>query len=48
MIVLGVGGLHAQWLPEKTNRLVNDYSGILSESQRIGLEQRLVAFNDST
>lgn len=48
VIVLGVGGLHAQWLPEKTNRLVNDYSGILSESQRSGLEQRLVAFNDST
>ncbi len=36
------------WLPEKTNRLVNDYSGILSEAQRNTLEQRLVAFNDST
>ena len=42
--------LNAQtgWLPEKTNRLVNDYSGILSETQRSTLEQRLVAFNDST
>ena len=39
---------HAEWLPTKTNRLVNDYSGILSESQRNTLEQRLVAFNDST
>ncbi len=39
---------HAEWLPAKTNRLVNDYSGILSESQRNTLEQRLVAFNDST
>ena len=36
------------WLPEKTNRLVNDYSGILSDGQRNTLEQRLVAFNDST
>ncbi|MGX8714008.1 MAG: TPM domain-containing protein [bacterium] len=38
----------AEWLPAKTNRLVNDYSGILSKSQRNTLEQRLVAFNDST
>lgn len=38
----------AGWLPEKTNRLVNDYSGILSVDQRNTLEQRLVAFNDST
>lgn len=40
--------VQAQWLPEKTNQLVNDYSGILSEQQRTTLEQRLVAFNDST
>ena len=39
---------HAEWLPQKSNRLVNDYSGILSESQRNTLEQRLVAFADST
>ena len=38
----------AQWLPEKTNCLVNDYSQILSEEQRNTLEHRLVAFNDST
>lgn len=31
-----------------TNRLVNDYSGILSAEERINLESRLVAFNDST
>lgn len=36
------------WMPEKTNRLVNDYSGILTEQQRTTLEQRLVAFNDTT
>ena len=40
--------LHAEWLPEKSNRLVNDYSGMLSESQRDALERRLVAFDDST
>lgn len=39
---------HAEWLPAKSNRLVNDYSTILSSSQLEKLEQRLVAFNDST
>lgn len=39
---------HAEWLPTKTQRLVNDYSQILSEKERNTLEQRLVAFNDST
>lgn len=38
----------AQWLPEKTNRLVNDYSHVLSDDQREQLERHLVAFNDST
>lgn len=38
----------AEWLPEKSNRLVNDYSGMLSEQQVSDLEQRLVAFNDTT
>ena len=46
--MLASGVSHAQWMPEKTNRLVNDYSGILSETQRNTLEQRLVTFNDST
>ncbi len=36
------------WCPEPTNRLVNDYSGILSPSDRETLERRLVAFDDST
>ena len=38
----------AQWMPERTNRLVNDYSGVLTEAQRGVLERRLVDFNDST
>ena len=42
------GAAHAEWLPEKSNRLVNDYSGMLSDAQVQTLEQRLVAFNDST
>ena len=37
-----------EWLPEKSNRLVNDYSGMLTAEQVQTLEQRLVAFNDST
>lgn len=50
LAVLTVGTVAAQsgWLPEKTQRLVNDYSGVLSDSQRDALEHRLVAFNDST
>ena len=24
------GPLHAEWLPERSNRLVNDYSGMLT------------------
>ena len=38
----------SEWIPKKSNRLVNDYSHILTESQLTTLEQRLVAFNDST
>ena len=38
----------AEWLPERTNQLVNDYSQILTADQRNTLEKRLVAFNDST
>lgn len=36
------------WCPEPTNRLVNDYGNVLSPEQRETLEQRLVAFDDST
>lgn len=37
-----------EWTPEKTDRFVNDYSQILTQEQHDALEQRLVAFNDST
>ncbi|WP_411274372.1 TPM domain-containing protein [Daejeonella sp.] len=38
----------AQTFPAKPNRLVNDYTQTLSEGQANQLEQKLVAFNDST
>lgn len=39
----------AQWLPPKSDRLANDYSGfILTAEQLADLEQRLRAFDDST
>lgn len=40
--------LFAQTFPEKPNRLVNDYTQTLSPEQINQLEQKLVAFNDST
>ena len=48
LLALSVLPAHAQWLPEKSNHLVNDYTQILSTSECNQLEQRLVAFNDST
>jgi len=36
------------WVPEKQNRLVNDLYGLFSQDQVNALEQRLVAFDDST
>ncbi|MFA6946387.1 MAG: TPM domain-containing protein [Pedobacter sp.] len=40
--------LPAQTFPEKPNRLVNDYTQTLSPDQINQLEQKLVAFDDST
>jgi uncharacterized protein len=40
--------LFAQTFPEKPNRLVNDYTQTLSSQQIEQLEQKLVAFDDST
>ncbi len=45
--VLSVSGQDL-WCPEPTNRLVNDYSGMLTPEQQQALETRLVAFDDST
>lgn len=38
----------AQTFPEKSNRLVNDYVGVLTSEESIALENKLVAYNDST
>lgn len=38
----------AQNFPAKSNRLVNDYTGTLGSQQLQALEQKLVAFDDST
>jgi uncharacterized protein len=46
--VLVAGTSLAGWPPEKSSRLVNDYSGILTPDQVQALERRLVDFNDST
>ncbi len=36
------------WLPSKEDHLVYDYYGILSDTEKQQLEERLVAFDDST
>lgn len=38
----------AEWTPEKSSRLVNDYSGVLTAEQCNTLEERLVVLDDST
>ncbi len=38
----------AQDFPEKPSTLVSDYAGVLSASQKQSLEQKLVAFSDSS
>ncbi len=40
--------LFAQDLPEKSNRLVNDYVGLLSNQEVNFLERKLVNYNDTT
>lgn len=40
--------LFAQQFPEKSTTLVTDYTGSLSSDQKQSLENKLVAFNDST
>jgi len=37
-----------QCMPKKSNRLVNDYVGVLSDSQKNTLERKLVDFDNST
>ena len=48
LVVAAMPSWAGEWLPQKPQTLVSDYSGILSAEQVNALEQRLVAFNDST
>lgn len=48
LLVLFVGAGFAQEFPAKPNKLVNDYTGTLSAAQAQQLENKLVAFDDST
>ena len=48
ILILSGLGLNAQTFPEKPNQLVNDYTQTLSAEQIRQLEQKLVAFDDST
>ncbi len=47
LLLLGLN-TWAQKFPEKPNRLVNDYTQTLSTEESNALEQKLLAFNDST
>lgn len=38
----------SQSFPEKSNRLVNDYTSTLSSEETSALEQKLIAYNDTT
>jgi uncharacterized protein len=48
--ITATGVLFAQNIPDKPNppRLVNDFAGLLTSQENEALEQKLVAFNDST
>ncbi len=48
LFILSINLAIAQDFPAKPNRLVNDYTGTLSSQQVQSLEQKLVAFDDST
>lgn len=46
--VCGINSLYAQNLPEVSRTIVTDYTNILSANEKAALEQKLVAFNDTT
>jgi uncharacterized protein len=50
LICFNINFLYGQDIPDKPNpsRLVNDYVGILKENEKQKLENKLVAFDDST
>ncbi len=48
ILLLISGRTYAQDFPSKSNRLVNDYVGIISADEANALERKLIAYNDST
>jgi uncharacterized protein len=48
LLILLFVNAFSQDFPEKPNRLVNDYTGTLSQNEVDNLEQKLIAFDDST
>lgn len=48
LLLILPGWLMAQNFPEKPNRLVNDYTQTLTTDELAALEQKLVAFDDSS
>lgn len=40
--------LHAKQIPPKSNQLVTDYIGLLSSNERLQLERKLVAYDDTS
>lgn len=48
LLISGASILQAQTFPEKPARLVNDYTNTLTQAEVSRLEQKLVAFDDST
>ncbi|RFZ92227.1 TPM domain-containing protein [Mucilaginibacter conchicola] len=47
-LLLFVGKVFSQDFPERPNRLVTDYTGTLSENDKETLQQKLIAYFDST
>jgi len=47
-LVLAIGAAFGQEFPAKPSTLVSDYTNTLTEDQKAQLEQKLVAFDDST
>lgn len=49
-LLLATAALHAQQIPSRPSppKLVNDYVGVLTPDQQAHLEQKLVAYDDST
>jgi uncharacterized protein len=50
ILIIGFSFIYAQDIPDRPRppRLVVDYSGILSSSEKMALENKLVRFNDTT